>query len=128
MRNSITLRFHVAHPLYDLNLAVEAGGTTLDQWHIGRETHLVDMSARIQVVKRVEDDMEALEPRDVELAVLDVVVVCYDVNIGVELGSRLFRNLSGRKRMRRHLCFTCLLTYQRLGLLDMLVAEQELAI
>lgn len=128
MRNSTTLWFPVAHPLDDLDLAVEASSTALNQWYVGRQAHLVDMSARIQVVQRVEDEVEALEPRDVELVVFDVVVVCYDVNIGVELGSRLFRNLSGRQRMRGHLCFTRLLAYQRLGLLDVFVAKQELAI
>ena len=68
------------------------------------------MPARIQIIKRVEDEVEALEPRDVELAILDVVVVCYDVNVGVELGSRLFRNLSGRQRTRERLCFCAVMT------------------
>jgi hypothetical protein len=53
------------------------------------------MSPRIQIIQRIENKAETLEPRDVELAILDVVVVRYDVDIGVELASRLFRNLSG---------------------------------
>lgn len=92
----------VAHPLDDLDLAVEACGAALDQRDVGCEAHPVDMSARIQIVERVEDKAEALEPRDVELVILDVVVVCYDAHIGVELGGRLFGNLSGRQRMRTH--------------------------
>lgn len=98
------LEFLVAHPLDDLDLAVEARGATLNQWHAGRQTHFVDMAARIHIVERVEDETEGLKPHDVELGVLDVVVVCDDVNIGVELGSRLFRNLSGGQRMPSHVC------------------------
>jgi hypothetical protein len=75
-------------------LPVEASGATLDQRNIGREAHLVNMSPRIQIIQRIENKAETLEPRDVELAILDVVVVRYDVDVGVELASRLFRNLS----------------------------------
>jgi hypothetical protein len=56
------------------------------------------MSPRIQVVERIEDEAEALEPRDVELAILDVVVVRNDADVGVELAGRLFRNLSNCQR------------------------------
>lgn len=91
--------FLAAHPLDDLDLAIEARGATLDQWHASCQAHFVDMAARIHIVERVEDETEGLKPRDIELGVLDVVVVCDDVNIGVELGSRLFRNLSGGQRM-----------------------------
>ena len=51
------------------------------------------MSPRIEIVQRIEDEAEALEPRDVELAILDVVVVRNDADVGVELAGRLFRNL-----------------------------------
>lgn len=85
----------VAHPLDNLNLAVKASGATLNQRDIGRETHLVNMSPRVQIVQRIEDEAEALEPGDTELAILDVVVVRYDADVGVELAGRLFRNLSG---------------------------------
>lgn len=97
------LEFLAAHPLDDLDLAVEACGATLDQWHAGCQTHFVDMAARIHIVERVEDETEGLKPRDIELSVLDVVVVCDDVNVGVELGSRLFRNLSRGQRMPNHM-------------------------
>ena len=53
------------------------------------------MSPRIEIVQRIEDEAEALEPGDTELAILDVVVVRYDADVGVELAGRLFRNLSG---------------------------------
>jgi hypothetical protein len=76
-------------------LAIEASSATLNQRNIGCEAHPVDMSARIQIVQCIEDEAESLEPRDVELAILDVVVVGYDADVGVELAGRLFRNLSG---------------------------------
>jgi hypothetical protein len=53
------------------------------------------MSPRIQIIQRIEDEAEALEPRDVELAILDIVVVGYDADVGIELAGRFFRNLSG---------------------------------
>jgi hypothetical protein len=56
------------------------------------------MSPRIQVVERIEDEAEALEPRDVELAILDVVVVRNDADVRVELAGRFFRNLSNCQR------------------------------
>jgi hypothetical protein len=93
----------VAHPLDDLDLAVKARGAALNQGHIGGETHFVDMAARIEIVEGVEDQTEALEPGDVEFSVLDVVVVCDDVDVGVELGSRLFGNLSACQRRPRPL-------------------------
>jgi len=96
-------------PLDNLDLSIEAGRATLDQRHIGGKAHPVDMSPRIEVVQRIEDEAEALEPRDVELAILDVVVVRNDADVGIELAGRLFRN-------------------QCLGLLDVLIAEQELAV
>lgn len=34
----------------DLYLPIEAGSATLDQGHIGREAHLVDMSSCIEIV------------------------------------------------------------------------------
>lgn len=61
------------------------------------------MSPRIEVVQRIEDEAEALEPRDVELAILDVVVVRNNADVGIELASRLFRNLSRRQRKAFHL-------------------------
>jgi hypothetical protein len=54
------------------------------------------MPPRIQIIQRIKDDTEALKPRDAELTILNIVVVRYDVDIGVELSRRLFRNLSNR--------------------------------
>lgn len=77
----------------DLDLAVEACGAALNQRDAGSQTHLVDMAAGVKVVKRIEDEIEGLEPCDVELRVLDVAVVGLDLDVGVELGGRLFGDL-----------------------------------
>jgi hypothetical protein len=89
----------VSHLLDDLDLPVEARGAALDKRNIGCQTHLVHVPPRIQIVERIEDDVECLEPRDVELRVLDVVVVGLDLDVGVEPARRLFRNLSHGQRM-----------------------------
>ena len=95
---SPALQIRVAHSLDDLDLSVEASRATLYQRDIGRQAHFVDVPPRIQIIQRVEDDAEALEPRDIELAVLDVVVVRYDADVGVEPACRLFGNLSDCQR------------------------------
>lgn len=51
------------------------------------------MSPRIHIVERVENNVEALEPCDIEAILLDVLMVCLDLDIGVEATSGLFRNL-----------------------------------
>jgi hypothetical protein len=89
----------VSHLLDDLDLPVEARGAALDQRDIGGQTHLVHVPPRIEVIERIEDDVEGLEPRDIELRVLDVVVVGLDLDVGVEPARRLFRNLSRGQRM-----------------------------
>jgi hypothetical protein len=86
------------------------------------------MPPRIQVVQRIEDDAELLEPCDVELSILDVGVFRYDVDVGVELSGRLFRNLRPCQRRLYRLFIEDVSPYFCLGLLDVLVAEQELAI
>src|SRR6185437_13587603 len=58
--------------LDNLDLTVEPSRTTLDQRNICSNAHLVDMSASIQVVQRIEYHREALEPIDVELRILDI--------------------------------------------------------
>ena len=79
--------------LDDLHLAVEARGTAFDQGHICGKTHLVDVTSRLEVVQGIEDDGEAAEPLDVELRILNVAMMCHDVDIGVEFLCRLFRDL-----------------------------------
>jgi hypothetical protein len=67
------------------------------------------MSARVQVIERIEDDPEALEPFDVELWLLDVGVVRDKFHIRIE----------GLRDFDSHQC---------LGLFDMLMTEQKLAV
>jgi hypothetical protein len=82
------------HLLDDLDLPVEPGSATFYQWDIGRQTHPVDMSPRIKVIQRIENNVECFEPRDIEPSMLDILVVGFDLDIGIELASRRFRNLS----------------------------------
>lgn len=92
-----------------LDLAIEAGGATLDQRYVGSKAHAVDMAASVEVVEGVEDDNETAEPVDIELWVFDVCVMCLDLDIRVELGGGLAGD-------------------QSLGLLDVCMTEEELAV
>ena len=51
------------------------------------------MSPRIQIIQRIEHNFERLEPCNVELRVLDIVVVGLDLDLGVESAGRLLRDL-----------------------------------
>jgi hypothetical protein len=94
------------HLLDDLYLPVEASGSALHQRNVGSKAHPVHMPPRIQVVQRVEDDIKRLEPRDVEVRVLDIVVVRLDLDVGVELSRRLLCNLSQCQRISSHTLHT----------------------
>jgi hypothetical protein len=83
---------------------------------------------RIEIVQRVEDDAECLEPRDIEARVLDVVVICFDLDFRVEFACRFFCNLSHVSACPATSPACPVTAYQRLGLLDMLGAEQELPV
>jgi hypothetical protein len=61
------------------------------------------MSTCIEIVEGVKDDVKLLKPRDAELRVLDVVVVGFDLDVGIELLRRFFRNLLWCQRMPSHL-------------------------
>jgi len=84
--------------LDDLDLSVEACGATLDQGDVGGQTHLIDMPPCIQVIQRIEDDAEGPEPCNVELFVLDVGVVRFNLDHGVKPPSRLFCNLRRQRK------------------------------
>ena len=43
------------------------------------------MAAGLEIVKCIEDNVEGLKPCDVELRVFDVVVVRFDLDVGIEL-------------------------------------------
>lgn len=51
------------------------------------------MTSRLQVVKRIEYDCKAFEPANVELWVLDIGMMRFDLDVGVELSGGLLRNL-----------------------------------
>ena len=51
------------------------------------------MSSRIEVVKRVEDECEALKPLYIELRIFDVGMVSLELDVRVELGGALLCNL-----------------------------------
>ena len=82
----VTLRQALANGLY---LAVEARGAAFYQRHICGDAHLVDMATSIEVVERVEDNGKGLKPVDVELRVLDIGVVCFNRDTGIELAGCL---------------------------------------
>ncbi len=95
--------------LDDLGLSVESRRATLNQWHVGCQTHFIDVAARFQIVQCVEDNLEITEPSDSKLFVLDICVVCGNIDIGVEpLGGFLGNE-----------CF---------GLFNVLLTEKKLAV
>lgn len=88
----------------DLHLAIEASGATFNQGHVGSQAHLVHVATRLEVVQRVENDAERLEPRDVEFVVLDVGVVRLDVDVRVESASRFLCDLRHPLARLQHAC------------------------
>jgi hypothetical protein len=42
------------------------------------------MPARIQVIQRIEDEIERLEPRDIEPLILDIIMVRLDLDVRIE--------------------------------------------
>lgn len=115
--------------LDDLDIAVESCGTTLNQGHIRRQAHPVHVPSGLEIVERIEDDIEVFEPSGVELRVFDVRMVRDDLDLGVEGLRSIFGNLSTCQHcdtpetwvLRQE-------TYQSLGLLDVLVSEEELTV
>ena len=74
-------------------MSVETRRAALDQGYIRRQAHFVDMTSRLQVVKRIEYDREAFEPANVELWVLDIGMMRFNLDVGVKLSGGLLRNL-----------------------------------
>ena len=52
------------------------------------------MASRIEVIKGIEDECEALEPFYVELQIFDVGMVRLELDMGVELGGALLCDLN----------------------------------
>lgn len=109
----------------DLDLAIETCGPAFNERNVGRKAHLVDMASRIDIVERIEDDVELCEPFDVELGILDVCMVCFKLYVWVELLRYLLRdlcNVSTALLLAGHAAYKCF------GLLNMLMSEEELSV
>lgn len=51
------------------------------------------MTPSVDIVERIEDDVEAFEPFDVEAWILDVCMMRFKFDIGVELAGCVFGDL-----------------------------------
>lgn len=51
------------------------------------------MPARVQIIERVENNLKALEPCNVEFGVLDVVMIGFNLDVRVESASGFFCDL-----------------------------------
>jgi hypothetical protein len=108
-----------------LYLSVETRRAALDQGYIRRQAHFVDMTSRLQVVKRIEYDRKAFKPANVELWVLDIGMMRFDLDLGVELSGGLLRNLIPVLSVCCHLTASTvpLIPYQCFWLLYMFMPE-----
>lgn len=77
----------------DLDLSVEASCSTLNQGYTSCKAHSVDMTASSQVVQRVENNVERLEPIHVELAVHDIRMISLQFCARLKIMRDFFRNL-----------------------------------
>lgn len=77
----------------DLSLTIVSSSSAFDQRNSGLDAHAVDVSPRLKVVQRIEDDVEALKPFYIELRVFDVGMMCFNLDVRVEAASGLFRDL-----------------------------------
>ena len=75
-------------------MPVEACCTALNERHVGRQAHFIDMPPRIEIVQRIEDECKGLKPVDIKLRVFDVGMVCLNRDVRVEFGCTLFCDLS----------------------------------
>ena len=83
----------MTNPDDDLNLAIEARSTTLNQGHVCCQTHFVDMPSCVKIIQRIKDDIEALKPFYIELRVLNVGMVRLKLDVRIEFCRALFGNL-----------------------------------
>ena len=90
------------------------------------------MASRIEVVERIEHQVESPKPFDSKLGVFDICVICSDLGVGVELLCNFLRNLRKMNQVnipRRVGAITDRMeAYQRLRLLDVFVSEEELSV
>lgn len=76
-----------------LNLTIEARCPTLNQRYISREAHFVDVASSVDIVERIEDDIETCEPIDIELWIFDIGVVGLQLDMRVEFRGALLGDL-----------------------------------
>lgn len=84
----------VAYLLNDLNLTIEASGSTFDQGYIGCKAHLVHMSSCGDVIQRIKHNVKGPEPRDVELGIHDVCMIGLELCVRPELLRNFLGNLN----------------------------------
>jgi hypothetical protein len=85
------------------------------------------MSPGLKIIQRIKDHVEALEPLDIEVGVLDIGMVGLELDVRVEFPSSLLRDLSPDP-IRKFPSMPSPVTrenssYRSLGLLDMLHPE-----
>ena len=82
------------------------------------------MSSRVKVVQRIEDDIEAPKPRNIEVGIFDVRMVRFELDVGIELMRGFFCDLTKSAlypfRHRR--------TDDSFRFLDVFVSEKKLAV
>lgn len=92
-----------------LDLAQEPGSAALDKRHVRSDAHPIYVAARREIVERAQHHVKLAVVRHAKLGRLDIAVVRDDLHLGVERACTRLGDL-------------------RLGLLDMLLLEEELAI
>ena len=68
----------------DLHVTAVPSGSTLDQWGVSSETHLINVSSRVDVVQCAKNDIKRLEPFDVVLWIFDVIAMRCNVHARIE--------------------------------------------
>lgn len=65
---------------------------------------MIDVASCRKVIKRIEDDVELLEPWHIEPAIGDVGVICLELCVGAKLLRNFFRDLEYKwRRVRQQL-------------------------
>lgn len=72
------------YPFDRLYLAVESSRSAFNEWHVCRKAHSVHISARVQIVQRIEHDREILIPFEIKLRITYVCMMWMDLDIGIE--------------------------------------------
>lgn len=90
---SVRVSHYRAHLLDHLHLTIESSCSALNQRHVGCQTHPIHIAPRVQIIQRIEHNVEAREPVDVELAILDVGMICFQLRARLKLVRHFFCNL-----------------------------------